>query len=124
MTDKTQNEQNESSLPPTADIGAHNVFRGFGPRETCMWRIAPILCQVLGFGGGVRVCLSSKARDQGTNVLATRKPSVSNRTSTWRLKRAAARTNSLSLRQEPPRTIRKLGSPPASHADPSVGAPS
>src|SRR6516162_10162332 len=66
----------------------------------------------------------AKAEDQRLSVLATRKPSVSNRTLTWRLTRAAARTRSLSLRQEPPRTIRKLGSPPASHADPSVGAPS
>ena len=65
-----------------------------------------------------------KVKDQGVRVLATRKPSVSNRTRTWRLKRTAARTSSLSLRQEPPRTIRKLGSPPRSQADPSVGAPS
>src|SRR5262249_31879951 len=66
----------------------------------------------------------AKAEDQRPRVLATRKPSVSNRTLTWRLTRAAARTRSPSLRQEPPRTIRKLGSPSASHADPSVGAPS
>ena len=65
-----------------------------------------------------------KLKDQGARVLATRKPSVSNRTRTCRLKRTAARTSSLSLRQEPPRTIRKLGSPPWSQADPSVSAPS
>jgi hypothetical protein len=34
---------------------------------------------------------------------------VSNRTRTWRLRRTAARTSSLSLRQEPPRTIRFEG---------------
>src|SRR6516225_5306203 len=58
-------------------------------------------------------------RDQVVIVLATRKPSVSNRTLALRLTRTAARTSSLSLRQEPPRTTRKLGSPPRSHADPS-----
>ena len=39
--------------------------------------------------------------DQGFIVLATRKPRVSNRTLILRLKRTAARTCSLSLRQEP-----------------------
>ena len=63
-----------------------------------------------------------RERDQGVIVLATRMPSVSNRTLALRLTRTAARTSSLSLRQEPPRTTRKLGSPPRSHADPSVGA--
>jgi hypothetical protein len=65
-----------------------------------------------------------KRENQGFAVLATRKPSVSNRTLVWRLLRTAARTSSLSLRQEPPRTTRKLGSPPRSHANPSAGAPS
>ncbi len=68
--------------------------------------------------------VAAKERDQGMSVRATRKPSVSNRTLTLRLKRTAARTCSLSLRQEPPRTTRKLGSPPWSQADPSVGATS
>src|SRR5215510_4315894 len=66
--------------------------------------------------------LGAKERDQGVIVLATRKPSVSNRTLALRLARTAARTNSLSLRQEPPRMTRKVGSPSWSHADPSVGA--
>src|SRR5262245_23908435 len=66
--------------------------------------------------------LGAKERDQGVIGLATRKPSVSNRTLALRLTRTAARTNSLSLRQEPLRTTRKLGSPSWSHADPSVGA--
>ena len=65
-----------------------------------------------------------KRENQGFAVLATRKPSVSNRALVWRLLRTAARTSSLSLRQEPPRTTRKLGSPPRSHANPSAGAPS
>ena len=69
-------------------------------------------------------CAWTRGKDQGLIVLATRKPRVSNRTLVWRLARTAARTSSLSLRQEPPRTTRKLGSPPRSHADPSVGAPS
>jgi hypothetical protein len=64
-----------------------------------------------------------RKQGQGLSVLATRKPRVSNRTLTLRLTRTAARTNSLSLRHEPPRATRKLGSPPRSHADPSVGAP-
>jgi hypothetical protein len=50
---------------------------------------------------------------------------VSNWTLVWRLVRTAARTERAdSLRQEPPRTTGKLGSPPRNHADPSVGAPS
>ena len=65
-----------------------------------------------------------KRENQGFAVLATRKPSVSNRTLVWCLLRTAARTSSLSLRQEPPRITRKLGSPPPSHANPSAGAPS
>jgi hypothetical protein len=66
-----------------------------------------------------------KEEDQGLIVLATRKPRVSNRTLVWRLTRTAARTERAdSLRQEPPRTTRKLGSPPRNHADPFVGAPS
>ena len=66
-----------------------------------------------------------KEDDQGLIVLATRKPRVSNRTLVWRLTRTAARTERAdSLRQEPPRTTGKLGSPPRNHADPSVGAPS
>src|ERR1700674_366879 len=66
-----------------------------------------------------------KEEDQGLIVLATRKPRVSNRTLVWRLTRTAARTERAdSLRQEPPRTTRKLGSPPRNHADPSIGAPS
>jgi hypothetical protein len=44
--------------------------------------------------------------DQGLIVLATRKPRVSNRTLMLRLTRTAARTSSLSLRQEPPRATR------------------
>src|SRR5215472_8835065 len=63
----------------------------------------------------------AKEEDQRLSVLATRKPSVSNRK---RLTRTAARTSSPSLRQEPPRTTRKLASPSRSDADPSVGAPS
>src|SRR4029450_12919371 len=67
-------------------------------------------------------CARTRHGDQGLIDLATRKPRVSNRTLILRLTRTAARTSSLSLRQEPPRTTRKLGSPPRSHADPSVGA--
>ena len=44
--------------------------------------------------------------NQGLIVVATRKPRVSNRTLILRLLRTAARTSSLSLRQEPPRTTR------------------
>ena len=58
-------------------------------------------------------------RDQGFNVLANRKRRVSNWTWMMRLTRTAARTNSGSLLQEPPRTTRKLGSPCCSRADPS-----
>jgi hypothetical protein len=47
-----------------------------------------------------------KEEDQGLIVLATRKLRVSNRTLVLRLKRTAARTSWLSLRQEPPRTTR------------------
>jgi hypothetical protein len=43
---------------------------------------------------------------QGSMVRATRKPRVSNWTLILRLTRTAARTNSLSFRQEPPRATR------------------
>jgi hypothetical protein len=66
---------------------------------------------------------SGHAKHQGFIVLATLKPRVSNRTLTWRLTRVAARTISGVLSQEPPRATRKIGSPLAIHADPSVGAP-
>src|SRR5439155_12993365 len=115
---RTHIEHMSAGLPPLADIAR----RGWYGRKV---PIGDIHSFWFFETEGSAQDQKGKKDAQGLIVLATRKPRVSNRTLVWRLTRTAARTERAdSLRQEPPRTTRKLGSPPRSHADPSVGAPS
>jgi hypothetical protein len=58
------------------------------------------------------------------SVRPTRKPRLKFRTTVVSPKRLADRRFCGSANQEPPRTTRIRASPPFSHADPSIGAPS